>query len=30
VDLLNVYDQIGVNVFARLAEFNKIRKISNG
>lgn len=30
VDLLNVYNQIGVNVFARLAEFNKIRKISNG
>ena len=26
VDLLDVYDQIGVNVFARTREFNKVRK----
>ncbi len=26
VDLLDVYDQIGVDVFARTREFNKVRK----
>ena len=28
VDLLDVYAQIGVDVFARLAEFNKARVLS--
>ena len=28
VDLLHVYDQLGLNVFSRLAEFNKARSIS--
>ncbi|WP_150122374.1 ester cyclase, partial [Sulfitobacter sp. HI0129] len=27
VDLLHVYDQLGVDVFARLREFNKARNI---
>jgi len=26
VDLLDVYDQIGVDVFARIREFNKVRR----
>ena len=26
VDLLDVYDQIGVDVFARIREFNKVSK----
>ena len=29
VDLLDMYDQIGVDVFARLREFNKRRVIGN-
>ena len=28
VDLLHVYDQLGLNVFSRLAEFNKARSLS--
>ena len=29
VDLLHMYDQIGIDVFARLREFNKRRVIGN-